>query len=100
MSKEVRNIFYQFFTTLIAFSAEEVAQLQQDLNTTLKATTTKLDGFNNEAAEAILADFQAKVAETSLDDSGNLTYRVDQQTTKLEVDAYFHGGCRQIKQIN
>ena len=86
MSKEIKNYFYQFFTTLV-FSAEEVAQLQQDLNSTLKATTTKLDGFNNEAAEAILADFQAKVAETSLDDSGNLTYRVDQQTTKLEVVA-------------
>ena len=87
MSKEINNIFYKLFATLTVFSAKEVAQLQQDLNSTLKATTTKLDGFNNEAAEAILADFQAKVAETSLDESGNLTYRVDERTTKLEVDA-------------
>ena len=87
MSKEVSNIFYKLFATLTVFSAEEVAQLQQDLNSTLKSTTAKLVGFNNEAAEAILADFQAKVAETSLDESGNLTYRVDERTTKLEVDA-------------
>ena len=87
MNKEVSNIFYKLFATLTVFSAEEVAQLQQDLNSTLKSTTTKLVGFNNEAAEAILADFQAKVAETSLDESGNLTYRVHERTTKLEVDA-------------
>ncbi|XP_057298227.1 kinesin-like protein KIF17 [Hydractinia symbiolongicarpus] len=42
--------------------AEEVEKLQKDLSCTLQTKTSKIEGFKDEDAEAILADFQAKAA--------------------------------------